>query len=101
MKGNVHYEMRVFFLFMVVVLFHTVLFPAEIKGIVKDHKKIPLAAVKVVVKQTGASTVTNPEGKFAVTLTVPDTVKFVVLFFDRSGYYPHEERVRVGDRSGI
>lgn len=98
MKGNVYYEMRVFFLFMVVVLFHTVLFPAEIKGIVKDHKKNPLAAVKVVVKQTGASTVTNPEGKFAVTVTVPDKVKFVVLIFDRSGYYLHEERVRVSDR---
>jgi len=98
MKGNVHYEMRFFFLFIVVVLFRTVLVPAEIKGIVKDHKKKPLAAVKVIVKKTGESTITDLEGKFALTLTVPDKVKFVILIFDRSGYYLHEERVRVSDR---
>jgi outer membrane receptor protein involved in Fe transport len=90
--------MRFFFLFMVVVLFRTVLLPAEIKGIVKDHKKNPLAAVKVIVKKTGATTTTDLEGKFALTLSVPDKVKSVVLIFDRFGYYPHEERVRVSDR---
>lgn len=89
-------ETRFLFFLIAVVLFRTALLPAEIKGIVKDHKKKPLAAVKVIVKKTGETTITDLEGKFL--LTVPDKVKSVVLIFDRSGYYLHEERVRVSDR---
>jgi outer membrane receptor protein involved in Fe transport len=76
-----------------------VLLPAEIKGIVKDQNKKPLAAVTVTVKNTKNVTITDVDGRFV--LVVPDKLKSVVLVFDRRGYHPHEERVRVTDHEQV
>ncbi|NIM14391.1 MAG: TonB-dependent receptor [Candidatus Aminicenantes bacterium] len=74
----------------------TTLSAARIEGIVTDLNKNKLPNIMVVVKETGAATVTNPEGKFAI--RVPDRLKSVLLIFRRHGYFPNEARVQVDNQ---
>jgi outer membrane receptor protein involved in Fe transport len=73
-----------------------VLHAARIIGTVQDQKKNRLPAVEVIVKETGASTLTNEDGKFFV--IVPDHLKNAVLIFKRKGYHPRENRVQVDEK---
>ena len=86
---------KIFLFFCTMVVLRALLLPAEIRGIVKDHNKKPLSAVTVTVKNTKNATITDVDGKFV--LVVPDELKSAVLVFDRKGFHPHEERVRVMD----
>ncbi len=78
-----------------VMLLHVNLAAEQLTGVVKDHRGKPLAAVEVVLKNTGDSTHTDAEGKFI--LPIPPQLKApsVVLIFKRSGYHPLEKRTSV------
>jgi hemoglobin/transferrin/lactoferrin receptor protein len=84
------------FIFSVVFFLSTALSAARIEGIVTDLNKNKLPNITVIVKEIGAATLTNPEGKFAI--RVPDRLKSVVLLFKRAGYFPNETRVPVDDQ---
>lgn len=83
----------IFFTSIVLFLFQGVIFPAALKGIVKDYKGQPLASINIIVKKTGTMTFSDENGKFM--LPVPDNQGIIVLVFKRTGFHPHERRVRV------
>lgn len=72
---------------------------SQIKGIVKDTDKKVLSLVMVLVKETGKATFTDPDGKFQI--HVPQSMKNVVLVFQRQGYLPEERAVRVDDQLNL
>ena len=78
---------------------YTVIPAAQISGIVKDSKKNVLSAVTVIVKHIDSTTITDPQGKFNV--TVPDDWKTAVLVFKRKGYHPRELRVKVDNKPKV
>jgi outer membrane cobalamin receptor len=84
---------KAFSAFMVFFLFSIALAAARIEGIVADLDKNKLPNITVVVKETGAATITSPGGKFAI--RVPDGLQSVLLIFRRHGYFPNEARVQV------
>jgi outer membrane receptor protein involved in Fe transport len=83
---------------MAIMLFSTVIFSAEIKGIIKDHRGNSLASVTVTLKNTRNVTISDIEGKFLI--PVPDEMapKNIELVFDRQGFYPEETTVRLMDK---
>ncbi|MCP5105564.1 MAG: TonB-dependent receptor [bacterium] len=84
---------RFFFLIAAMVLPQAVLPAVEINGLVRDLGKIPLVSVLVKVKETGKTTLTDIYGEF--TLTVPDGRRTVALIFERGGYHPYEDSIRI------
>jgi outer membrane receptor protein involved in Fe transport len=83
---------------MLIFLFSTALFSAEIKGIIKDYRNQPLSSVTITLKNTSTVTVSDIEGKFIV--PVPENVdtKNIILVFDRKGFYPEETKVTLMDK---
>jgi outer membrane receptor protein involved in Fe transport len=86
-------QAKIFFIFTGLILLCEILPAARVSGTVKDLDKNNLPGVVVIVKETGAATMTGPEGKFAI--RAPDHLKNVVLVFKRSGFHPKETRVPV------
>jgi outer membrane receptor protein involved in Fe transport len=75
-----------------------VLQSAQIKGVVKDDRKNIVPSVTVIHKNSGSSTITNLEGKFALTFPGSEGQDNVVLVFKRDGYHPREKRVSLDNR---
>ena len=83
---------------MAIMLFSTVLFSAELRGIIKDHRGQPLASVTVTLKNTGTVTLSDVEGKFLIPIPGDMDTKDMILNFERTGFYPEEKRARLRDQ---
>jgi outer membrane receptor protein involved in Fe transport len=68
---------------------------AQIKATLTDDRGNILPNVTVTEKQSGFTTVTNPQGQF--TIDVETGMKEVALIFKREGYHPKEKTVPIDD----
>jgi hypothetical protein len=68
----------------------------EVKGIVMDAYKKPIAGVNVLQKSTSNATVTNHNGEFSI--TIPD--QEVALLFAFTGYKTFEVSVKPDNSNG-
>ncbi|MDQ1352098.1 MAG: TonB-dependent receptor [Acidobacteriota bacterium] len=82
---------------MAIMLFSTVIFSAEIKGIIKDHRNHPLPSVTVTLKNTSNVTLSDIEGKFLIPIPGDINPKNIILTFERTGFYTEEKRAILTD----
>jgi len=69
-----------------------------LRGTVVDESNEPIVGVSVIVKSTTIGAVTNPEGKFEISL--PDTTKYSIIEFSYIGYKTQKYNI-IGDNNDI
>ncbi len=82
---------------MAILLFSTVMFSAEIKGIIKDYRNHLLTSVTITLKNTNIVTLSDREGKFLIPIPGDIDTKKIILTFERTGFYAEEKRALLTD----